>query len=132
MRENLNNHGRVTGRLTADPVVRPNANGSLTIRFTVAARNSWKDTDGTVHAQYLPLIAYIPARSARNFDRNVYAMLHKGDKITVSYTVMNNNYTDKNGERHYELALQAQTVMFEESKSTVDERAARRAEAEPA
>ena len=54
--------------------------------------------------------------------------MHIGDKITVSYTVKNNNYTDSaTGQPVYGLVLQIETVKLDESKATTAARQAARA-----
>ena len=89
---NLNNYGVATGRLTADPFVYQNTDGSQKVRITLATNDNYKNADGKRSTQFLPFEAFIPA------DRNpgVCTMIHSGDKISIAYTVKNNNYRDKN------------------------------------
>lgn len=121
---NLNNYGIVTGRLTTDPFIYQNNDGSRKIRITLAVNDNYKNTDGKRSTQFLPLEAFIPV------DRKlgVFDMIHAGDKISAAYTVKNNNYTDKNTNKMvYGLVLQIERISFEESKTTTTARQAAKA-----
>ena len=80
---NLNNYGIVTGRLTTDPFIYQNSDGSRKIRITLAVSDNYKNTNGKRSTQFLPLEAFIPV------DRKlgVFDMVHAGDKISAAYTV---------------------------------------------
>lgn len=121
---NLNNYGIVTGRLTTDPFIYQNSDGSRKIRITLAVSDNYKNPDGKRSTQFLPLEAFIPV------DRKlgVFDMVHAGDKISAAYTVKNNNYTDKNTNKMiYGLVLQIERISFEESKTTTTARQAAKA-----
>ena len=121
---NLNNYGIVTGRLTTDPFIYQNNDGSRKIRITLAVSDNYKNTNGKRSTQFLPLEAFIPV------DRKlgVFDMVHAGDKISAAYTVKNNNYTDKNTNKMvYGLVLQIERISFEESKTTTTARQAAKA-----
>lgn len=121
---NLNNYGIVTGRLTTDPFIYQNNDGSRKIRITLAVSDNYKNPDGKRSTQFLPLEAFIPV------DRKlgVFDMVHAGDKISAAYTVKNNNYTDKNTNKMiYGLVLQIERISFEESKTTTTARQAAKA-----
>ena len=121
---NLNNYGIVTGRLTTDPFIYQNNDGSRKIRINLAVSNNYKNPDGKRSTQFLPLEAFIPV------DRKlgVFDMVHAGDKISAAYTVKNNNYTDKNTNKMiYGLVLQIERISFEESKTTTTARQAAKA-----
>lgn len=126
---NTNNFGIAIGRLTADPVFFANSNGSAKVKFTIAARDNFKskDTNGAqvVKSQFIPLEAYI----ANPQGRQIYTMLKKGDKVSVSYSVRTNNYADKNGEMHYGIILFVESIQFEESKTQAAARRAAQAQA---
>lgn len=121
---NLNNYGVATGRLTADPFVYQNADGSQKVRITLATNDNYKNADGKRSTQFLPFEAFIPAE--RNL--GVFSMIHSGDKISVAYTVKNNNYRDKNtNEMIYGIVLQIEKISLEESKATTTARQAAKA-----
>lgn len=121
---NLNNYGVATGRLTADPFVYQNADGSQKVRITLATNDNYKNADGKRSTQFLPFEAFIPAE--RNL--GVFGMIHSGDKISVAYTVKNNNYRDKTtNEMIYGIVLQIEKISLEESKATTAARQAAKA-----
>ena len=119
--KNIRNYGMVTGRLTADPDVRVNADGSRKVRFTVAVQNSYADKDGKRGSQFLPLEAFI---SADRSGDGAYGCINGGDLVSCSYTVNNNNYTDKHGQKVYGLVLLVSEIALLETKAS---KAARRA-----
>lgn len=119
--KNIRNYGMVTGRLTADPDVRTNADGSRKVRFTVAVQNSYTDRNDKRGSQFLPLEAFISA------DRNgngAYDCINKGDLVSCSYTVNNNNYTDGNGHKVYGLVLLVDEIALLETKASKEARRA--------
>ena len=121
---NLNNYGVATGRLTADPFVYQNTDGSQKVRITLAASDNYKNADGKRSTQFLPFEAFIPAE--RNL--GVFGMIHSGDKISIAYTVKNNNYRDKStNEMIYGIVLQIEKISLEESKATTAARQAAKA-----
>ena len=121
---NLNNYGIVTGRLTTDPFIYQNNDGSRKIRITLAVSDNYKNPDSKRSTTIFPLEDFIPV------DRKlgVFDMVHAGDKISAAYTVKNNNYTDKNTNKMiYGLVLQIERISFEESKTTTTARQAAKA-----
>lgn len=130
---NIENYGITTGRLTTDPQVYENSDGSCKIRITVAAANNYKNRDGSRGAQFLPLEDFISAKRARKGNR-VYDLMHQGDKVTVQYTVKNNNYEKVNAagvsEMVYGIVLQIDNIRLLESRTTTSARQAAKAEAQ--
>lgn len=119
--KNIRNYGIVTGRLTKDPAVYNNNDGSRKIRFTVAAQNQFTDGDGNRGSQFIPLEAFISARQQGN---GPYDYLDCGDLVSCSYTVQNNNYKDRNGEMVYGLVLLVDSIALLESKTSKEARLA--------
>lgn len=118
---NIRNYGMVTGRLTADPDVRINADGSRKVRFTVAVQNSYTDKDGKRGSQFLPLEVFISADRSGN---GAYDCINGGDLVSCSYTVNNNNYTDKHGQKVYGLTLLVSEIALLETKASKERRRA--------
>ena len=86
---NLDNYGTVTGRLVVKKEF-INRDGSRRIIITVAAQDAHRNRSGEKGTQFIPLTAFVPAgRSKTIFDN-----IHKGDKVSVAYSLRNNNYTD--------------------------------------
>lgn len=121
--KNIRNYGIVTGRLTKDPAVYNNNDGSRKIRFTVAAQNQFTDGEGNRGSQFIPLEAFIPARQQGN---GPYDYLDCGDLVSCSYTVQNNNYKGKDGEMVYGLVLLVDSIALLESKTSKEARLAAR------
>lgn len=119
--KNIRNYGIVTGRLTKDPAVYNNSDGSRKIRFTVAAQNQFTDSDGNRGSQFIPLEAFIPAKQA---DNGPFDYLDCGDLVSCSYTVQNNNYKDRNGEMVYGLVLLVDSIALLESRTSKEARLA--------
>lgn len=131
---NMENYGMTTGRLTTDPQLYENADGSRKIRITVAAANNYQNRDGSRGAQFLPFEDFIPSKRAK-YGNGVYDMMHQGDKISVQYTVKNNNYekTNEDGTKEmvYGLILQVENIRLLESKATTSARQAAKTRTEP-
>ena len=123
---NLDNYGITSGRLVSDPQIYDNADGSKKVRITVAATNNYRNRDGSRTSQFLPLEDFIPARRARK-GNGVYDLMHQGDKVTVQYTVKNNNYTKENGEQVYDIVLHIDSVRLDETKAITEARQAAKA-----
>ncbi len=119
--KNIRNYGIVTGRLTKDPAVYNNNDGSRKIRFTVAAQDHFTDGGGNRGSQFIPLEAFIPAKQTGN---GPYDYLDCGDLVSCSYTVQNNNYKDKGGEMVYGLVLLVDSIALLESRTSKEARLA--------
>ena len=117
---NLNNYGMVIGRISQAPVYFTNRDGSRKCRFSIAASNAYKSSDGNRKAQFVPIEAYISAETKST----VYDLLAKGMFVTASYEVRNNHWIDRNGEQHYDIVLQADSVRIQESRSATEARKA--------
>lgn len=100
------------GRLTKEPEVR--YSGQTTIaRYTIAVDRRFKK-DGQPEADFFNCTAFgKTAEFAENY-------LHKGTKIAITGELQNNNYTDKDGVKHYADQIIVNTNEFCESKATQD------------
>lgn len=119
--KNIRNYGVVTGRLTKDPDIRTNADGSRKVRFTVAVPDSFTDREGKRGSQFLPMEAFITSSHNGN---GAFAYMNEGDLVSCSYTVHNNNYTDRNGQRVYGLVLLVDDIALLETKASKEARMA--------
>ena len=117
---NIRNFGVAEGRLTRDPYIVENKDGSKKVMLTVAAQNDFKNKDGKRDSQFISLEGFIPAGK----DTGVYTLLHKGDMVGLGYTVRTNNYTDKKGGTVYSQVLFIQTVDLRETKAAAAAHAA--------
>ena len=117
---NLDNHGLVQGRLTDEIKQYINRDRSRRLLFTIAVQDTYRNRTGVKTTQFIPITSFVPASQKRS----IYDHIHKGDKVSIAYSLRNNNYTDKEGVAHYGLEVYAEDVKIQEPKSVT---AARRA-----
>lgn len=120
---NTNNFGILRGRLVADSAVFANKNGSSKVKFTVAAENNYTDSNNQRQSQLIPVEAY-----CKEYAKSPFTRIHKGDKVTVEYSLRMNNY-EKDGAMVYNTVVFVEGITFEESKSVTEARLAARAAA---
>ena len=113
---NLRNDCKFVGRLSKDPKVIKNKDGSKKVLITIACENNYK-TKGERKAQFVPVQAFVPADKTNT----VYDYMHSGDLIAVSCEFRNNDY-EKDGEKVYTMVMIIQTVDLLESKSVTTAR----------
>lgn len=124
---NLRNNFQAIGRLTQDPAVFDNKDGSKKVRFTIAVKDNYTGKDGERDSQFIPVEAFITADAAAKNGIGVYGNMHQGDLVGVTGQIKNNNYKDKDGVDHYDLVLSIETRDLLEPKSVTDKRALDRA-----
>lgn len=102
---NIANNVTTIGRLTSDPVLFQNQDGSRRVRLTVAARNNFTSRDGKVKSQFVSLTKLLPSdRGNGAFD-----YIHEGDLVGFGSHVESDSY-EKNGETIYVQTLEIDTV----------------------
>ena len=116
---NLRNFGIAEGRLTTEPVVLENKDGSKKVKFTLAVQNKYKNKEGKRDSQYVQLDAFVPA--GRDYASTPFNYLHKGALVAVGYDVRSSVY-EKDGESVFAMVLNVNTVEFKESKDKVESR----------
>lgn len=105
------------GRLTADPELAQTQSGISVCRFTVAVNRQYADKQtGERQADFISVTAW------RNTAEFVTKYFHKGSMIIVEGSLRNNDYTDKNGVKHYSMVVLADNVAFGESKNSGGQR----------
>lgn len=118
---NIRNIGIAEGRLTKDPVVFNNSDGSKKVMVTVAVQDNYKNsTTGERGTQFINLEAFISNKSK---GLGAFDYMHKGDLVGFEYTVRSNNYTDKEGNAHYGQVLFIQSTDLKETKKSQAARA---------
>lgn len=117
---NIKNFGTVIGRLTKEPVVFSNSDGSRKVMLTVATQDNFKNAGGERGTQFVNLEAFV---SNQTQGLGVYDYMHKGDMVGIGFTVKSNSY-EKNGETVYSQVLQVTDVDLMESKTAQERRAA--------
>lgn len=128
---NTHNFGICTGRLVRDPQVFNNSDGSQKVLMSIATQRNFRNAQGARDTDFIPVEGFIPADVVKS-GKSVYNLVHKGDKVTVEYTIRSSVYTDKAGKTQFSTALSIQNVTLEESKAVTDKRMADRAAAEAA
>lgn len=118
---NIRNIGIAEGRLTKDPVVFNNSDGSKKVMVTVAVQDNYKNsTTGERGTQFINLEAFISNKSK---GLGAFDYMHKGDLVGFEYTVRSNNYTDKEGNARYGQVLFIQSTDLKETKKSQAARA---------
>lgn len=118
---NIRNFGIAEGRLTKDPAVFTNSDGSKKVMVTVAVQDNYKSkTTGERNTQFINLEAFISNKSK---GLGAFDYMHKGDLVGFEYTIRSNNYTSKNGVAHYDQVLFIQSTDLKETKKAQAARA---------
>lgn len=118
---NIRNLGIVEGRLTKDPVVFENSDGSKKVMVTVAVQDNYKNANtGERGTQFINLEAFVSNKSK---GLGAFDYMKKGDLVGFEYTVRSNNYTDKEGVQHYGQVLFIQSTDLKETKKSQAARA---------
>lgn len=120
----ITNNFHVLGRLTQNPSVFMNKDGSEKIRFTVAVKNNYKSRNNERDSQFIPVEVFRNAVLVVKSGLGVYANIHEGDLVACSGQIRNNNYTDKDGNKHFDIILQVDDIELLESKAVTDARLA--------
>lgn len=100
------------GRLTADPELKQTTSGVAVCSFNVAVTRSYKDSNGNYPADF------VRVQSWRGTAEFVNRYFSKGKMIIVEGNLQNNDYTDKNNVKHYQMIVVAEAVHFGETKGT--------------
>lgn len=101
----------LVGRLTKDPEMRQTTNGISVTRFTVACDRPYKSGDEKK-------TDFIDCQAWRQTAEFIAKYFSKGSAILIEGELQNNNYTDKNGVKHYGMLVLANKVTFVESKKS--------------
>ena len=98
----------ITGRLVKDPECRYTNDNTAICRFTVAVPEG-KDKDPT----YIKCVAF--RKTAETIDRYFF----KGNPIILVGRWHNNDWTDKDGKKHYQDELYVDRFEFQQGKEKV-------------
>ena len=99
------------GRLTRDPEVSSSASGTTFARYSIAVDRKFK-REGEADADFFNCTSF--GKQAEFVEK----YLKKGTKIVVSGEIQNNNYTNKDGQKIYDVRIMVHDVEFAESKSS--------------
>lgn len=102
----------ITGRLCKDPECRYTNDNTAIARFTVAT-NEGKDKDGNSISTFIKCVAF--KKTAETIDRYFF----KGNPIVIVGKWHNNNWEDKDGNKHYSDELWVDRFEFAQGKERV-------------
>lgn len=97
------------GRLTRDPEISSSASGTTFARFSIAVDRRFK-REGDPDADFFNCTSF--GKQAEFVEK----YLKKGTKIVVSGRLQNNNYTNKDGQKVYDVRIMVEEIEFAESK----------------
>ena len=112
------NRVQMSGRLTADPMVRwtesTNSQERMCIaRYTLAInRRGSRNADAQNSADFVPCVVF--GKNAEVAEK----YFHKGTKLIVSGRLQSGSYTNKDGQKVYTLEVVADDQEFAESRNT--------------
>ncbi|CAB0793072.1 hypothetical protein FRC0418_00585 [Corynebacterium diphtheriae] len=117
------NSGVIVGHAASEPKIFPNRTGGATVKLSVFARNSFvnKNTGG-VESEIVELTSYLPDANVPG----VFAHIHTGDRVAVSYSLRTDRFVDKAGVEQFQLVARIDTVQLVDSKRESAARAAKR------
>ena len=99
------------GRLTKDPEISSSASGTTFARYSIAVDRKYKQ-EGEPDADFFN------CTSIGKQGEFVERYLKKGTKILVTGRLQNNNYTNKEGHKVYDVRVITEEVEFAESKGS--------------
>ncbi|AJO22863.1 single-stranded DNA-binding protein [Weizmannia coagulans] len=100
----------LTGRLTADPVLRYTPSGVAVTTFTLAVNRTFSVQSGKKEADFVSVIAW------RKIAENIANYLSKGNLIGVDGRLQTRSYEDNNGKRVFVTEVVSEHVCFLETK----------------
>jgi single-strand DNA-binding protein len=117
------NHGTLVGRLARDPKVFSNADGSQKVVFTVFANRNFKNAQGEVLSDAIPVEAFV--RKETDIAKTPFASIHRGDQVALNTALRMDSYV-RNGENVYDLKVVVEDITFLESRQVTQARLAER------
>ena len=97
------------GRLTKDPEITTSTSGTTFARFSIAVDRRFKK-EGEPEADFFNCTAF--GKTAEF----ISAWIKKGTKVAIVGRLQNNNYTNKEGQKVYEVRIMVEEIEFAESK----------------
>lgn len=99
----------LAGRLARDPIIRDlHGNGHLS-KFTIACERKFKDPQtGERQSDFIRCTAWDD--NAVFVENN----LKRGSAVVVEGTLQNDDYTDRDGNEHHEMAVVVSSVRFQD------------------
>ena len=110
----LRNKVQLIGNLGNAPEVRNTESGKKLVRFSIATNESYRNAKGekVTETQWHNLIAWGKvAEIAEKY-------LAKGTEVAIEGKLMNNNYTDKDGNKRYSTEIQVHELLLLGNKAS--------------
>ena len=110
----LKNRVQLIGNLGNAPEVRNTESGKKLVRFSIATSETYRNAKGekVKETQWHNLIAWGKvAEIAEKY-------LTKGSEVAIEGKLMNNNYTDKDGNKKYSTEIQVHELLLLGSKAS--------------
>lgn len=104
------NHISIIGRLTKDNEVSSSTSGTTFLRNTVAVNRKFKK-EGEPDADFFSFSMF--GKAAETFEKYT----HKGSKVFLAGHMQNNNYTNKDGQKIYDVRLMVDDFEFLDNKA---------------
>lgn len=95
----------IIGRLTKDPELRYTVNNKAVATINIAVSNNKNDTT------FLPIMIF------NKLGESINEYCKKGDMLGITGIIKNNNWEDKNGNKHYDYNFIAQNITFVSKKN---------------
>lgn len=99
------------GRLTREPEVSSSTSGTTFARFSIAVDRKFKK-EGEPDADFFNCTSF--GKQSEFVER----YLKKGTKVVVTGRLQNNNYTNKDGQKVYDIRVMVEEIEFAESKNS--------------
>ena len=100
----------LSGNLTKDVELRYTQSGKAVVKVGIGVSRKIKNSDGKYDSDFFNLVAW--EKTAEFFGK----YLAKGSKVLIEGRLQNNDYTDKNGVKHYAVDVIVENVEFAGSK----------------
>ena len=104
----------LTGRLTVKPELKTTTGGISVTTFSIAVQRRYKSADGSYPTDFINIVAW---RSTAEF---ITRFFDKGQLISVAGTLQSRQYEDKDGNKRTAYEVNADEVLFAQSKRTED------------
>ncbi len=99
------------GRLTRDVEMRQTTSGKAVAKFSIATNSGFKNQNGEEQVTFTECTAW--GKTAEFMNR----YFQKGTQLIVEGELRNNNYTDRDGVKHYGMLVNVKSVSFCEKRS---------------
>ena len=117
---NQRNYGVYEGRLVNDPVFFTAASGGETVLLKVGCRRNFKTKDADEYeSDFAEFRTFIPRNVANH---GVYGYLHKGDLISIQYSLRTGSSEAADGTRNYYQSCYIEGLEMKEGRQVREER----------